>query len=97
MNRLGTALALVTWMGGIGVALADAAAFQALSADAQLIVNKVTDNKPEDTTACAQGPDGLKSSITDATKSLYFANSLKGDPREAGTSAGAYMKALCKH
>ena len=96
MIRLGTAV-LVTWMGGTGVALADAAAFQALSADAQLIVNKVTDNKPADTTVCAQGPDGLRTSITDATKGLYFAGSLKGDPREAGTAAGGYLKALCKH
>jgi hypothetical protein len=95
MIRLSVAMALLVAM--TGTVRADAAAFQALGADSQLIVNKVTGNKPTDTAVCAQGHDGLKSSITDATKSLYFAGSLKGDPREAGTAAGDYLKTLCKH
>jgi hypothetical protein len=95
MVRLGMALVFLAWM--TGMAQADTAAFQALDGDAQQVVNKVTGDKPSDTTVCAQGPDGLKSSITDATKSLYFAGSLKGDPHKAGTDAGGYMKALCKH
>ncbi|HKY96109.1 MAG TPA: hypothetical protein VJL84_12425 [Kiloniellales bacterium] len=101
MIRLGTALALVAWVTawvtGAGMAQADTAAFQALSPDAQLVVNKVTAGKPGDTTVCAEGPDQLRSSLISATKGLYFAGSFKGDPREAGTSAGDYLKALCKH
>jgi len=97
MKRYCVGLALFAWTAGAGLALADAAAFQALSADAQKVVNKVTDSKPEDTTVCAGGADDLRSQVVSATKSLYFAGSLAGNPREAGTAAGDYLKALCKH
>jgi len=97
MNRSALAAVLVACIAGSGVALADAAAFQNLSADSQLIVNKVTGDKPSDTAICAQGPDGLREAVTSATKDLYFAGNLKGDPREAGTAAGEYLKAVCKH
>ena len=41
--------------------------------------------------------EDLRSQVVSATKSLYFAGSLAGNPREAGTAAGGYLKALCKH
>ena len=87
---------LLTWVTAGGVAAADSGAFQSLSPDAQLVVNEVTGDKPADTTVCSAGPDELRSSVVSATKSLYFSNSFKGDPREAGTAAGDYLKALCK-
>jgi len=96
MLRFGAVLAVVACIAG-GPALADATAFQALSADSQLIVNKVTGDKPSDTAVCAGGADGVREAVTSATKSLYFAGSLAGDPREAGTAAGEYLKAICNH
>jgi len=96
MVRLGMAAAFLAWAMTTGPALADAAAFQALSPDAQLIVNRVTDDKPSDKAICAASRDELRSSLTKATKGLYFGGILEGDPREAGTAAGAYIKALCQ-
>ena len=95
MVRFGMALLFLTWM--TGMAQADTAAFQALSADAQQVVNKVTGDKPGDATVCAEGADQLRSSVVSATKGLYFAGSLKGNPHQAGTDAGGYLKELCKH
>ena len=97
MKRIGVAVALFAWTAGAGLALADAAAFQALSADAQKVVDKVTGGKPDDTAVCAGGGGGPHDQGGSATKSLYFAGSLAGNPREAGTAAGGYLKALCKH
>jgi hypothetical protein len=94
MTRL--AVALVLLAATAGLARADAAAFQALGADAQKIVNKVTGDKPEDTAVCAGGGEELRSKVVSATKSLYFAGSLAGEPKPAGEAAGEYLKALCK-
>lgn len=71
--------------------------FQALSADAQKVVQKVTAGKPEDTAVCGKGTDALRDDVVSATKGLYFAGDLSGSPRTAGTAAGDYLKALCQH
>jgi len=73
-----------------------AAVFQQLAPDAQLIVNRVSGDKPADTAICAVPREDLRGSLVQATQGLYFGGSLAGDPREAGTAAAGYFKALCR-
>jgi len=96
MRLMAYAVVLVAAASLAAPAYADAS-FQALSADAQAVVEKVTDGKPQDATVCAQGADQLRSDVIGATKSLYFSGGLAGSPKTAGTAAGDYLKALCQH
>ena len=94
MVRYGTSLAVLLWLSSAALAAPD---FSSLSADAQLIVNQVTGEKPSDTAICGKGGDEMKTEVVSATKSLYFSGKLSGEPRAAGTAAGDYLKALCQH
>jgi hypothetical protein len=66
----------------------------ALSADAQKVVDQVKKANPNLHPVCSDQAK-LKSAVTEATKTLYEAKALSGDPHAAGEEAGKYLYTNC--
>jgi hypothetical protein len=66
----------------------------ALSLDAQKIVDLVKKENPVLKPVCSD-QDKLRTSVTEATTSLYKQGQISGNPKSAGQEAGKYLYENC--